>query len=176
MRRAGKVGVGALAAVALAGGAIGWQATRIPTVPAEFRAAVVRAAATCPGLDSRLLAAQLERESGWDAHAVSARGAQGLAQFLPRTWKAYAVDGDGDGVKDVWNPRDAIASAAHFDCVLFREVASVPGDRSRLMLAAYNAGATAVRTYQGVPPFAETRSYVAAIIARSTVLTIGPLS
>jgi soluble lytic murein transglycosylase-like protein len=176
-RRRADFALAALACLLVAVVAVlGWRATRPQTVPSQYRAAVVAAAATCPGLDSRLLAAQLERESGWDPQAVSSRGAQGLAQFLPRTWKAYAVDGDGDGVKDVFNARDAIASAAHFDCVLFDELKAVPGDRVKLMLAAYNAGASTVRSYRGVPPYAETKKYVAAIMARSAVLTIGPLS
>ncbi len=120
-----------------------------------------------------MLAAQLEQESGWDARASSRVGAQGMAQFMPAVWQAYAVDGDGDGVKDVWNPRDAIASAAHFDCVLMKDVAGVPGDRVRNMLAAYNAGPDQVRRYRGVPPFRETRAYVQMVVDRSKVLTIG---
>ena len=144
-----------------------------PTVPTEYRAPVLAAAARCPGLDPRLLAAQLEQESGWDAGASSRVGAQGLAQFMPAVWRAYAVDGDGDGVKDVWNARDAIASAAHFDCVLMKDVAGIPGDRVRNMLAAYNAGPDQVRRYRGVPPFRETRAYVQRVVERAKVLTIG---
>jgi soluble lytic murein transglycosylase-like protein len=98
---------------------IAWAHRGPPTVPEEYRALVVAAARTCPGLDAHVLAAQLEQESGWDARALSSRGAQGIAQFLPRTWKAYGLDGNGDGVKDVWNPKDAIPTAAHFDCLLF---------------------------------------------------------
>ena len=161
-----------MAAVALAAGAVAWVHRGPPPVPVELRPALRAAAATCPGLDAGVLAAQLEQESGWDPRAVSASGAQGMAQFLPATWRAYAVDGDGDGVKDVWNPRDAIATAARFDCVLLHAVASVPGDRVRLMLAAYNAGTTAVRTYQGVPPYPETKAYVARVMARSTVVQV----
>jgi soluble lytic murein transglycosylase-like protein len=154
-------------------GVLGWRASRPATVPAQFRAAVVAAAATCPGLSPRVLAAQLEAESGWDPRAVSSKGAQGLGQFLPRTWSAYGVDGDGDGVKDVFDASDAIASAARFDCRLLAEVVGVPGDPVRLMLAAYNAGASTVRSYRGVPPFHETQQYVDVIMARSLVLTIG---
>ena len=162
--------------VALVGGLLVWRARVTDTVPAEFRASVVAAARSCPGLDPRLLAAQLERESGWDPGAVSGRGAQGLAQFLPQTWRAYGVDGNGDGVKNVFNAKDAIASAAHFDCVLRAEVAGLPGDPVRLMLAAYNAGSSTVRHYRGIPPFGETQRYVEAIMARSLVLTIGPMT
>jgi soluble lytic murein transglycosylase-like protein len=50
----------------------------------------------------------------------------------------------------------------------------LPGDRMRLMLAAYDAGAGAVITYRGVPPYDETRHYVDDIMARSLVLKIGP--
>ncbi len=92
---------------------------------------------------------------------------------MPSTWAAYAVDGDGDGIKDVFNPKDAIASAAAFDCELYREIASVPGNKDELMLAAYNAGPDKVHKYQAVPPFPETRNYVSRIMARSKVLTLG---
>ena len=95
---------------------------------------------------------------------------------MPKTWQAYAVDGNGDGVKDVWNPQDAIPSAAAFDCQLLREVGQVAGDRVRLMLAAYNAGPSVVRSYHGVPPYPETRRYVDRIVSRSAVLVIGPLA
>ena len=177
VRRAVAVGIPAASLVIVVAvvAVLGWRASRPATVPAQFRSDVLAAAASCPGLAPRVLAAQLEQESGWDPLAISSKGAQGLAQFLPRTWKAYAVDGNGDGVKDVFNPRDAIASAAHFDCRLLAEVAEVPGDPVRLMLAAYNAGASTVRSYRGVPPFPETTQYVDAIMARSLVLTIGPL-
>ena len=163
---AGLVAAGALVLV--------WFRAQPPTVPAEYRGPLVAAAARCPGLDPRLLAAQLEQESGWNSRASSRVGAQGIAQFMPAVWRAYGVDGDGDGVKDVWNPRDAIASAAHFDCVLMKDVATVPGDRVRNMLAAYNAGPDQVRRYGGVPPFRETRAYVQQVVDRARVLTIGP--
>jgi len=161
--------------VSLAVGVGVWHARQPQVVPSQYRADVVAAASRCPGLDPRLLAAQLERESGWDPTAVSSKGAKGLAQFLPRTWLAYAVDGDGDGRKDMFNPRDAIASAGHLDCILLAQLAFLPGNRMRLMLAAYNAGAGAVIAYRGVPPYGETRDYVDWIMARSLVLKIGPL-
>ena len=175
VRRAVAVWACAGGLVAVVAGLLVWRASLPQTVPLQYRAAVLAAARGCPGLDPRLLAAQLEHESGWDPSAVSSRGAQGLAQFMPLTWRAYGVDGDADGVKDVFDAADAIASAAHFDCVLRSELAGLPGDPVRLMLAGYNAGASAVLTYRGVPPYAETRAYVDDIMARALVLTIGPL-
>jgi len=160
----------------LAVGVVGvaWARQGPPTVPQQYRAIVVSAAGTCPGLSPALLAAQLEQESGWDSHASSRVGAQGIAQFMPSVWRAYGVDGDRDGVRDVWNPRDAIPAAAHLDCVLMRDVAGVPGDKVSNMLAAYNAGPDQVRRYAGVPPFPETRAYVAQILAQAAVMRLQP--
>jgi soluble lytic murein transglycosylase-like protein len=174
VRKAVAASAGAAALVALGAGLAVWHASQPQTVPSQYRAAVVAAASSCPGLKPRLLAAQLEHESGWDSRAVSSKGAQGLAQFMPDTWRAYAVDGDGDGIKNVFDANDAIASAAHLDCILLGQLAFLPGDRMRLMLAAYDAGAGAVITYRGVPPYDETRHYVDDIMARSLVLKIGP--
>ena len=175
MRRGVVVGLPLATAGLIVGAGLVWARQGPPTVPEAYRQLVVTAAKSCPGLDSRVLAAQLEQESGWNPRAVSGRGAQGIAQFLPKTWQAYAVDGNGDGVKDVWNPQDAIPSAAAFDCQLLSEVGHVAGDRVRLMLAAYNAGPGVVRSYHGVPPYPETRRYVDRIVSRSAVLVIGPL-
>ncbi len=136
-------------------------------VPERYRALVQQAAATCRGLPASVLAAQLAQESGWDAGAVSPDGAQGIAQFLPDTWKAHGLDGNGDGRSDVFDPADAIPAAARFNCLLLDEVDGLPGDRLELMLAAYNAGPTAVRRADGVPNFAETQGYVTSILGRS---------
>jgi soluble lytic murein transglycosylase-like protein len=176
LRRGAALGMPvALLAVAVAAWAlIAHSISGPPTVPAAYRTTVLTAAATCPGLDPRVLAAQIARESKWDAQATSAKGAEGIAQFLPRIWTAYGVDGDGDGVKDVWNPRDAIPSAARFDCVLMRQVTGVPGDKVRNMLAAYNAGPDKVRQYGGVPPFAETRAYVQQVMDTARVIVLSP--
>lgn len=135
-------------------------------VPAEYEALVQQAAQTCPGITAPLLAAQLEAESGWNPDAVSPVGAQGLSQFMPGTWISEGVDGDGDGIRDPFNPADAIASQASFMCELLAAVEaddSLTGDPIGLALASYNAGLGAVQKYQGVPPYSETQGYITRI-------------
>jgi soluble lytic murein transglycosylase-like protein len=78
-----------------------------------------------------------------------------------KTWQAYAVDGDGDGVASVYEPADAIYAAA----ALVRDLKTIVGDDPELVLAAYNAGPGNVARYKGVPPFPETQAYVRAGLA-----------
>ena len=139
------------------------------TMPEAYRALIVSSAARCPELPTSILAAQIATESGWDPRAESGAGAQGIAQFIPQTWKDYGIDANKDGVTDVFDPEDAIPSAADFMCGLFDEVKSVPGNPVALALAAYNAGPSQVRKYKGVPPFPETEDYVAKILDRAAV-------
>ena len=132
-------------------------------VPAAYAQLVVRAAGICPGITAPLLAAQLDAESGWNGQAVSPVGAQGLAQFMPATWAGEGIDGDGDGMRDPFNPADAIAAQAAFMCKLLAAVTAdqrLTGDPVDLALAAYNAGFGAVQRYGGVPPYPETQGYV----------------
>lgn len=168
---------GALVSVMMAGGQNTTSNTTVGTangvglaagapVPAAYRPLILGATATrCTHvLTAPILAAQLRQESGWNPKAISPVGAQGLAQFMPATWAAHGVDGNGDGIVNVWDPRDAIPSAAGYDCALAAIVAKVPGDPASLMLAAYNAGPYAVLSYHGVPPYAETQNYVRIIL------------
>lgn len=138
-------------------------------VPAEYVDAVIRAGSICAEITPALIAAQIEAESGWNPRAGSPVGAQGISQFMPATWSSSGVDGDGDGVADVWNPTDAIISQGHYMCgqVAAVKAAGLPGDIVRLALAAYNAGFGAVQRYGGVPPYQETQNYVAKIIANA---------
>jgi soluble lytic murein transglycosylase-like protein len=137
------------------------------TVPAEYVGVIYEAAERCPAIPVNIFAAQLHAESGWDPNAVSHAGAQGIAQFMPPTWEQYGIDADGDGVADVWNPIDAIHSAASLNCVNRKLVAEVSGKRLHNTLAAYNAGFGSVRKYDGVPPFPETENYLQKILKNS---------
>lgn len=142
------------------GGAVGLAKG---AVPAAYQPLVQKWGNLCSAINPALLAAQLYQESGFNPNARSPAAAQGIAQFIPGTWATHGIDGDGDGKADVWNPGDAIPSAASYDCELASYVKDVPGNVTHNMLAAYNAGAYAVIKYGGVPPYAETRNYVKTI-------------
>lgn len=64
-----------------------------------------------------------------EPRAQSPAAAQGIAQFIPGTWATHGIDGDNDGDRDVWDPADAIPSAASYDCELAGYVKKVPGIR-----------------------------------------------
>lgn len=94
------------------------------------------AAQTCPGMHWTLLAAVGQVESGHGRNnGPSSAGAIGPMQFMPRTFAAYAVDGDGDGTTDAWNPTDAIFTAAAYLCA---SGAGEGEDGVRRALFAYN--------------------------------------
>lgn len=130
------------------------------SVPAVYAGLVQQWGNLCPELTPARLAAQLNQESGWNPRAQSHAQAQGIAQFIPGTWAVHGVDANGDGAADVWDPEDAIPSAARYDCTLAEQVRGAAGDPVDNMLAAYNAGPYAVIQYNGVPPYEETRNYV----------------
>ena len=161
-----------LLAVAAAGAFLALGGTdllraRAVAVPQELRPVIVEAAQRCPVVPAKVLAAQLASESSWNPRAVSPAGATGLAQFMPEVWEQYAVDGDNDGDRDIYDPVDAIHSAAELNCVNAALVADVPGDELRNILAAYNAGFNQVVRYEGVPPFPETEQYVERVLSRA---------
>lgn len=116
-------------------------------VPAAYQTLVQKWGNLCDAINPALLAAQLYQESGFNPKAQSPAAAQGIAQFIPGTWATHGLDGDGDGDRDVWDPNDAIPSAASYDCSLAKYVKDVPGDPTANMLASYNAGAYAVIKY-----------------------------
>ncbi len=104
-------------------------------------------------IDADLLASVIRAESNGNPHAISRTGAQGLMQLMPGT-------AAGLGVRDSFAPDQNIAGGtAYLDWLLTRY-----HDDPALALAAYNAGPEAVDKYHGIPPYAETRLYVARVI------------
>lgn len=104
-------------------------------------------------LDADLLASVVKAESGGNSHAVSRTGARGLMQLMPST-------AAGLGVSDAMKPRENVrGGSTYLDQLLVRY-----HDNMALALAAYNAGPAAVDKYHGIPPYRETRAYVAVVI------------
>ena len=120
-------------------------------VPARFAPAIGRAAQRW-NVGAALLSAQLYAESGFNPFARSPAGAQGIAQFMPGTARAY-------GLRNPYDAGQAIDAQAHLMHDLLRQFGSVP-----LALAAYNAGPGAVARCGCIPPYPETRGYVARIL------------
>jgi cell wall-associated NlpC family hydrolase len=164
------IGVGATAAVVVAALVQGAGDDPVGTalslaVPSAYTSLIEDAGNTCPAVTPNLLAALLTQESGFNPNARSSAGAEGIAQFMPSAWETHGIDGNGDGKRDVWDPQDAIPSAAGYLCDIAKDVKNVPGNQQSNMLAAYNAGTGAVHQYGGVPPYKETQNYVHAITA-----------
>ncbi|HLY43890.1 MAG TPA: lytic transglycosylase domain-containing protein [Terracidiphilus sp.] len=104
-------------------------------------------------LDVDLLASVVKAESGGNARAISRAGARGLMQLMPGT----AAD---LGVEDSFRPSENVRGGSiYLDRLLMRY-----HDNLALALAAYNAGPEAVERYHGIPPYHETREYVARVI------------
>jgi soluble lytic murein transglycosylase-like protein len=100
-------------------------------------------------VDPALVKAIIMAESGYNARAISKRGAKGLMQLMPATAQAL-------GVEDIFNPKQNISGGVRY----FKQLVNQFNGDVKLALAAYNAGSKKVRYYQGIPPFKATRYYI----------------
>ena len=103
------------------------------------------------GIPETLFSRLVQQESGWNPTAISHKGAIGLAQLMPATAGRLGVDPH--------DPAQNLEGGARYLRRQFDRFGSW-----RLALAAYNAGPEAVRRHGGIPPYRETRGYVAAIL------------
>ncbi len=113
--------------------------------------ALAKAAANKYGVPVDMFLRLVQQESGWDQGAVSPKGAVGLAQLMPQTANRLGVDET--------DPQENLEGGARYLSMMFDRFGSW-----RLALAAYNAGPEAVEAAGGIPDFAETKDYVAAIL------------
>ena len=116
--------------------------------PDQFRQ-YINGASDRFNVEPALIEAVIQVESGFDPNAVSKKGATGLMQLMRQTANQYEV-------KDRFNPRDNIyAGVAHLSTLIEQYEGEIP-----LVLAAYNAGGTAVERHNGIPPYPETLHYI----------------
>lgn len=111
---------------------------------------LARSAALRHEIPADLFLRLVQQESGWNAGALSPKGAIGLAQLMPDTARQLGVD-----------PHDPVANlegGARYLKMQYQAFGSWP-----LALAAYNAGPGAVERHGGIPPYAETQGYVQTI-------------
>ncbi|MEX0311266.1 MAG: lytic transglycosylase domain-containing protein [Tateyamaria sp.] len=111
---------------------------------------MAKAAARRHGVPEDLFLRLVQQESGWNPKAKSHKGAYGLAQLMPATARTLGVDRT--------DPEENLEGGARYLKEQYRTFGSW-----RLALAAYNAGPGAVKKYNGVPPYRETRNYVKVI-------------
>jgi soluble lytic murein transglycosylase-like protein len=120
--------------------------------PAELHE-VLSQAGRLHNLDVDLLASVVRAESGGNSRAVSRAGARGLMQLMPATANDL-------GVQDSFKPAENVrGGSTYLDALLTRY-----HENLAMALAAYNAGPAAVDKYHGIPPYNETRTYVARVI------------
>ena len=100
-------------------------------------------------VDPALVKAIIMAESGYNARAISKKGAKGLMQLMPATAQAL-------GVEDIFNPKQNISGGVRY----FKKLVTQFDGNVELALAAYNAGSRNVRHFQGIPPFKATQSYI----------------
>jgi soluble lytic murein transglycosylase-like protein len=113
---------------------------------------IISAMSEAHGVDPLLVRALIQVESNYQARARSRKGAMGLMQLMPSTARVYKV-------RNPFDPRTNIeAGIKHLKSLIDRFGVE-------LGLAAYNAGEGAVTRFNGIPPYRETRNYVARILS-----------
>jgi soluble lytic murein transglycosylase-like protein len=114
---------------------------------------VVNSASAAYHLDPDLVNSVIHAESAFNSHAVSRKGAQGLMQLMPDTSSKL-------GVANAFDPQSNVGGGSRY----LRELLERYNFDLIKALAAYNAGPKRVEQYNGVPPYSETRAYVARIV------------
>ena len=110
---------------------------------------IVKAVAEKYNLEASLIHSIIRTESNYDPHCISSKGALGLMQLMPETARIY-------GVGNPLEPRDNIEGGVRY----LKDLINLYNGRTRFVLAAYNAGQTAVKKYGGIPPYPETKNYI----------------
>lgn len=151
------------------------RAVNVPTAPAKLFAFFeispsyrqvkhhLREASQAQHIDFELLQALIATESGFDASAVSPKGAVGLMQVMPATAQRYGLTPDRKATveRKLADPRTNVKTGSRY----LRYLLDLYPDRLELALAAYNAGEGAVqRAGNQVPNYRETQNYVKTVL------------
>ncbi|MGH8638713.1 MAG: lytic transglycosylase domain-containing protein [Burkholderiales bacterium] len=122
------------------------------TIPSVPYGEIITSLSRAHGVDPVLVSALIQIESNYHPRARSNKGAMGLMQLMPSTARQY-------NVRNPYDPTANIAAGVkHLKSLIDRFGVE-------LALAAYNAGEGAVKKFNGIPPYSETRSYVSRILA-----------
>jgi len=114
---------------------------------------LIKAVAAEHGVDPALVKAMVQAESAFDPSAESRAGAQGLMQVLPETASRFAVE-------DLFDPGQNLEAGVLY----LKHLIDLFDGNVTMAVAAYNAGPNRVRRYRGVPPYAETQSYLGKVM------------
>ena len=115
------------------------------------------------GIDASLIHSLIRTESDYNPYAISSKGAMGLMQLMPETAIKY-------GVKNIFDPYENIKGGVMY----IKDLMKLYHRRTKLVLAAYNAGQTAVKKYGGIPPYPETRRFIEKVMSHYPKNTISP--
>lgn len=129
------------------------EVPRLAPLPMGPYEEIITSMAETHGVDPMLVRALIRVESGDQPTARSNKGAMGLMQLMPSTARLYKV-------RNPYDPKANIAAGVQHLKSLLDRYATVD-----LALAAYNAGEAAVKKFNGIPPYQETRDYVSRILA-----------
>jgi hypothetical protein len=116
---------------------------------------IIRQAAQTYGVAEGLIKAVMHTESGFNMHARSPVGAQGLMQLMPATARRF-------NVSNAFDPQQNIMAGARYLAWLLKRF----NGNTNMALAGYNAGEGNVAKYNGIPPFRETQDYVRRVTSR----------
>ncbi len=132
-----------------------WSASAPSSVDISRLVPIINDAARAHGLDPKLVHAVIRAESGYNANAVSPKGAVGLMQLIPATAQRY-------GVQDSYDPGQNIAGGVRY----LRDLLKMFNGNMELAIAGYNAGENAVvRHGNRIPPYPETMAYVPKVLS-----------